>query len=91
MPNPKKRYERLGLERVTLDGEQATVIDSRIDAAWSLHIGFGCERLSIEHLAERVRKYGRDCYYQGLIDASSPQVVKAVRSMHSSLGVSDGK
>lgn len=81
MPNPKTRAERLGLLKIDVPGDVAEHLRGRIDAVRRLHIGFGCERLSVDSLPERVDKFGLDCYIQGLMDATNPVIRAAVEAL----------
>jgi hypothetical protein len=81
--NPKKRHERLGLLRIDVPGDVAEHLRGRIDTVRRLHIGFGCERLSIDNLVQSVDAFGLDCYIQGLMDASNPVIRAAVETLYS--------
>jgi len=77
----RQRHERLGLLKIDVPADVAAHLRERIKAVRDLHIGFGCERLTIDGLAATVDKFGLDCYIQGLMDASQPEIRAAVAQL----------
>lgn len=60
--------KRYGLERMTVPARTADIVDKRIAGLWEANY-CGC---SLENLPQAIKKYGFDCYTQGLLDATGP-------------------
>ena len=69
--------KRYGLERIELPAHVGDVVEKRIAGLWAVNY-HGC---SLEQLPEAIRKYGFDCYSQGLLDATTPTVRARVQKL----------
>lgn len=68
---------RFGLETMKVPAATADIVDKRIRGLWEVNF----EGRSIESLPECIKRYGFDCYTQGLLDATSPKVRAGIQRL----------
>lgn len=62
--------KRFGLERIRVPAAVGDVVEKRIRGLWEANY---CNS-TLESLPATIKRYGFDCYTQGLLDATSPRV-----------------
>ena len=72
-----RMLKRLGLTKIMVPAGVCDVVEKRIAGLWEVAY-YGCD---IERLPQAIKRYGFDCYTQGLLDATTPVMRARIEKM----------
>lgn len=72
-----RMLKRLGLTKMMVPAGVGDVVERRIAGLWEVAY-HGCD---IERLPQAIKRYGFDCYTQGLLDATTPVMRARIEKM----------